>query len=70
MSEIYPAPGYRDFGRTGYEGVARYVGGSGCSWSSSASDSRGVGLNFYSTDLDPVYTHARGHGLQVRCLQE
>ncbi|HJE88206.1 hypothetical protein [Rikenella microfusus] len=70
MSEIYPAPGYRDYGRTGCEGVARYVGNSGCSWSSSASGSYGFYLNFGTTYLYPSSAGSRGHGYRVRCLQE
>ena len=66
----YPAPGYRDFGRTGYEGVARNVGNNGYSWSSSVSGSNGFYLNFNTTNLNPSNANNRGHGFQVRCLQE
>ncbi len=64
-----PAPGYRDFGRTGYEGVARNVGNNGYSWSSSVSGSNGFYLNFNTTNLNPSNANNRGHGFQVRCLQ-
>ena len=63
------APGYRDFGREGFEGVARSVGNNGYSWSSTVSGTNGFNLNFNSTWLDPSNAHNRGHGFQVRCLQ-
>ncbi|WP_462377058.1 fimbrial protein [Rikenella microfusus] len=66
----YPAPGYRDFGRTGCEGEARYVGYRGYSWSSSVSGSNGFCLDFSTTYLHPSDANYRGHGFQVRCLQE
>lgn len=63
------APGYRDFGRAGYEGVVRSVGNNGYSWSSSVSGTNAFNLNFNSTNLGPSNAHNRGHGFQVRCLQ-
>ena len=65
-----PAPGFRDFGRTGYEGVARSIGHYGYSWSSTVSGSNGEYLDFYTQDLSPSYASYRGHGLQLRCLSE
>ncbi|WP_294593266.1 hypothetical protein, partial [uncultured Rikenella sp.] len=59
-----PAPGYRDFGRTGYGGVARLVGYFGFSWSSAFYDSgdhyRGLCLDFHSQSLDPSCSDYRG----------
>ncbi len=66
----YPAPGYRDFGRTGYGGVARLVGYFGFSWSSATSGIYGLDLNFYSQHLYTSYSDYRGHGFQLRCLSE
>ena len=64
-----PAPGYRDFGRAGYEGVARETGNNGFSWSSTVSGTNGYYLNFNPTNLNPSNANNRGHGFQVRCLQ-
>ena len=68
----HPAPGYRDFGRTGYEGVARYIGDNGYSWSCTpvAGDVTARYLAFYTQSLYPSLAHNRGHGFQLRCLSE
>ncbi|WP_297832382.1 hypothetical protein [uncultured Rikenella sp.] len=66
------APGYRDFGRAGYEGVARSVGNHGYSWSCTPVTG-GVTvryLGFYMQELGPGSAHNRGHGFQLRCLSE
>ncbi len=69
-----PAPGYRDFGRTGYGGVARLVGYFGFSWSSAFYDSgdyyRGTYLNFSTQYLYPNDANVRVCGFQLRCLSE
>ncbi len=67
---MYPAPGYRDYGRTGYEGALRSVGYLGYSWSSAVSGIGGQFLWFNAQDLVPSYTHHRAHGFQLRCLSE
>ena len=71
LSRMYatPAPGYRDFGRAGYEGVVREIGNNGFSWSSTVSGTNAFYLNFNSTNLNPSNANNRGHGFQVRCLQ-
>ncbi len=65
-----PAPGYRDFGRTGYGGVARLVGYFGFSRSSATSGLYGLCLDFHMTSLDPSCSDYRGYGFQLRCLSE
>ncbi|WP_294600982.1 hypothetical protein [uncultured Rikenella sp.] len=65
-----PAPGYRDYGCTDYEGVARLVGDYGYSWSSAASGTDGVFLSFGTQGLTPSSVLNRGLGLQLRCLSE
>ncbi len=70
----YPAPGYRDFGRAGYEGALYRVGHYGYSWSSTSYGSddhyRGMGLDFRATYLGPSYANYRAYGFQLRCLSE
>ncbi len=68
----YPAPGYRDFGRAGYEGVARYGGNYGFSWSCTpvTDDVTVRYLDFSTQNLDPSNAHNRGNGFQLRCLSE
>ncbi|WP_294598983.1 hypothetical protein [uncultured Rikenella sp.] len=68
----YPAPGYRDFGRTGWEGIARGIGNNGCSWSCTpvTGDVTVRYLAFGTQDLYPSYAHNRAHGFQLRCLSE
>ncbi|WP_297627528.1 hypothetical protein [uncultured Rikenella sp.] len=67
-------PGFRDYGRTGWEGIARHIGDYGYSWSSTSYDSgdlyRGQDLNFGVAYLYTSNAHYRGHGLQLRCLSE
>lgn len=63
------APGYRDYGRTGYEGELRNVGNEGSVWSGSFSGINGQYLNFNSTWLNPSNANNRAFGFQVRCLQ-
>ena len=74
-ASLYPttsgtAPGYRDFGRTGYEGVVWGIGNSGYSWTSAANGIRGMFLSFDATGLNPSDSHYRANGLQLRCLSE
>ena len=64
------APGYRDFGRANYEGVARNIGHHGYSWASSTSGTNGVFLDFTTQTLTPNFANGRGHGLQLCCLSE
>ncbi|WP_297831665.1 hypothetical protein [uncultured Rikenella sp.] len=66
------APGYRDYGRASYEGVARSVGNSGYSWSCTpvTGDVTVRYLGFYTQGLYPSNAHYRGHGFQLRCLSE
>ena len=68
----YPAPGYRDFGRTGYEGVAKSIGNDGYSWSCTpVTDGVTVRyLGFYTQSLNASYADSRAHGFQLRCLSE
>ncbi|WP_294600746.1 hypothetical protein [uncultured Rikenella sp.] len=65
-----PAPGYRDFGRTGWEGIAKEIGNDGFSWGSTVSGASGMTFYFYSQSLLPNSVLSRGHGLQLRCLSE
>ena len=67
---MYPAPGFRDYGRGGVEGVARYIGNNGYSWSSAISETNGVFLDFHTLGLNPGYVNGRAHGLLLRCLSE
>ncbi len=69
-ARINPAPGYRDYGRPGYEGVPREVGRYGYSWSSIGSGTSGLNLGFNVTWLGPSRSDYRGHGFQLRCLSE
>ncbi|WP_300829596.1 hypothetical protein [uncultured Rikenella sp.] len=68
------APGYRNFGRGGGEGIARNIGNSGFSWSSTSYDSDdhypGMYLNFSVTYLNPSHASNRAYGFQLRCLSE
>ncbi|WP_294594798.1 hypothetical protein [uncultured Rikenella sp.] len=70
LGALSAAPGYRDFGRAGWEGIARHVGNYGYSWSSAVSGINGRFLWFYSQVLDPSNSHHRANGLQLRCLSE
>ena len=73
MGPTNPAPGYRDFGRTRYEGVARSIGDGGYSWSAVPYGIGGITiryLDFNSQFLSPCNTHYRGIGYQLRCLSE
>ncbi len=65
-----PAPGYRDFGRTGWEGIARSIGDHGYSLSSATSGIYGLDLYFRSQYLHTSYSDNRATGLQLRCLSE
>ncbi|WP_294600442.1 hypothetical protein [uncultured Rikenella sp.] len=65
-----PAPGYRDFGRTGWKGIARDIGYNGYSWSSAVSDTGGMNLDFHVAWLNPSYASGRANGFQLRCLSE
>ncbi|WP_304708629.1 hypothetical protein [uncultured Rikenella sp.] len=66
-----PAPGYRDYGRTGYEGVAGNVGGEGTVWSASVpSGTQGMNSNFHVSWLYPSNANYRGYGFLLRCLSE
>ena len=65
------APGYRDYGRTVYEGVAGNVGGEGTVWSASVpSGTQGMNLNFHVSCLYPSNANYRGYGFLLRCLSE
>ncbi|WP_294600444.1 hypothetical protein [uncultured Rikenella sp.] len=64
------APGYRDYGRTGYEGIIRRGGYSGYSWSSATGGIGGLDLNFYSQSLTASRSDSRAYGFQLRCLSE
>jgi len=64
------APGFREYGRTSYEGIARNVGHGGYSWSSTASDTYGVFLDFHVTWLYPSYMNYRAYGFPLRYLSE
>ncbi len=70
MRNNCPAPGCRDFGRTDYEGIIRFVGNSGFYWSSTTNDIYEFDLLFHSQDLVPSYTDTRAHGFPLRCLSE
>ncbi len=67
---VRPAPGYRDFGRAGWEGIARGIGNGGYSWSSSFSGTSGVFMDFATQGLHPSNAPDRAHGCQLRCLSE
>ncbi len=66
-----PAPGYRDYGRTGYEGDVRSIGNEGSVWSGTAESgsTNAFRLLFICTSMVPENGVTRGHGFQVRCLQ-
>ena len=64
------APGYRDFGRANYEGVARNIGHHGYSWASSTSRTNGMLLEFRFQFLMPDYAVNRAYAFQLRCLSE
>ena len=68
----YPAPGYRDFGRAGWVGIARSLGNHGYSWSCTpvTDDVTVRYLDFNTQGLIPSIAHNRGHGFQLRCLSE
>lgn len=61
-----PAAGFIPSG----ESDPKYVGYGGYHWSSAVSGTNAVGLSFYSSWLHPSKANYRGHGFQVRCLQE
>ncbi len=65
-----PAPGYRDFGRTGWEGIARSIGDHGYSLSSATSGIYGMDLYSRSQYLNTSFSDHRAHGFQLRCLSE
>ena len=69
---MYPAPGYRDYGRKGVEGAAYSIGYNGYSWSctAKAGDVTVRYLDFYPQGLGPSNAHNRGLGFQLRCLSE
>ncbi|WP_294601210.1 hypothetical protein [uncultured Rikenella sp.] len=46
------------------------IGNFGASWSSTASSSGGMRLDFHAKILDPCLAGRIGHGLQLRCLSE
>ncbi|MDE5945615.1 MAG: hypothetical protein K2G93_08575 [Rikenella sp.] len=49
----------------------RVVGGYGYSWASSVTTGTDAyHLYFHNGGLNPNYSYHRGHGLQLRCLQE
>ncbi|WP_300828717.1 hypothetical protein [uncultured Rikenella sp.] len=66
------APGFRDFGRAGYEGITRSVGNYGFSWSCTpvAGDFTVRCLDFSTQGLHPSGAHYRAIGFQLRCLSE
>ena len=66
----YPAPGFRDYGRGGAEGAARYVGNYGYSWSSATNGIYGQYLVFSVTSLSSSNALNRAFGFQLRCLSE
>ncbi len=63
-------PGFRDYGRTNVEGVARFSGDYGYNWSSSVDATNGMCLYFYSTWIDPCRAFNRAFGHQLLCLSE
>ena len=64
------APGYRDFGRAGYEGVAGGIGNNGFCWSSATNGIRVLDLKIHSQLLSTSFSDYRGHGFPLRCLSE
>ncbi len=72
LVSVSPAPGYRDFGRAGWVGIARSLGNHGYSWSCTpvTGDVTVRYLGFATQNLTPSYAHNRGHGFQLRCLSE
>ena len=66
------APGYRDFGRTGWEGIAGSIGYYGSSWSYTpvTGDVTVRYLGFYTQHLNPSGAGSRGYGFPLRCLSE
>ncbi|WP_294596475.1 hypothetical protein [uncultured Rikenella sp.] len=64
-----PAPGYRDFGRKGWEGITRGIGNGGYSWSLLAGNTNGM-LSFDMTWLNSSGSDYRAYGFQLRCLSE
>ncbi len=71
LVSVSPAPGYRAFGRAGWEGIARTIG-YGYSWSCTpvTDDVTVRYLDFDTQTLYPSYAHYRGPGFQLRCLSE
>ncbi len=67
-----PAPGFRDFGRAGWEGIAGGIGNYGYSWSCTPVTGAVTVryLDFSTQYLGPSHAHNRGHGFQLRCLSE
>lgn len=51
-------------------GALAYVGNNGFSWSSTVGGTNAFYLYFGSANLNPSSANYRGHGFQVRCLQE
>ncbi|MDE5945626.1 MAG: hypothetical protein K2G93_08630 [Rikenella sp.] len=47
-----------------------YVGYSGYSWNSAIIDTKAIDLVLEYGLVMPNYSNNRGHGLQLRCLQE
>ena len=70
LSFICAAPGFRDYGRGGAEGAARYVGSYGYSWSSATNGIYGQYLVFSVTSLSSSNALNRAFGFQLRCLSE
>ncbi|WP_297829319.1 hypothetical protein [uncultured Rikenella sp.] len=66
-----PAPGFRGYDAN-YEGIARYVGFNGYSWSSAprTDDITVQYLAFSAQYLYPSNTNGRTYGFQLRCLSE
>ncbi len=67
-----PAPGFRDYGRTPFEGMIRYTGNCGYCWSSTpmTGDVTVKYLGFSTQDLGPNDAYSRAYGFQLRCLSE
>ena len=72
MTKFVPAPGYRDYGRTGWEGIARTISSYGYSWSCTpvTGDVTVRYLDFYTRNLYPSNANYRSHGFLLRCLSE
>ncbi|MDE5945330.1 MAG: hypothetical protein K2G93_07090 [Rikenella sp.] len=62
-----PAPGLRHYN----SGTLYYVGRTGCSWSSTITESGTYFLDFLYTGVSPNYNSLyRAYGRPLRCLQE